>query len=151
MIVPCVWILAFWCCMFPEDKACTPGPTVYLIQSFSVVLWFKLPTNNFVSSMLWFRLFRCFVVTFTHGKDTSSENLSSVWCCCCSCFRLCDSLIGCVFFVVLLFTWEVLLEQWLLLWFWFANSKTVVCISIRVLIILFFFLKLFLQKIWIIL
>ena len=41
--------------------------------------------------------------------------------------------------MVLLLTWEVLLERLLLLWFWFAiNSKTVVCISIRILIIWFF-------------
>ena len=90
-------------------------------KSFSVVLWFKFSTNNFVFSMLWFRLFLCFVVTFSHGKYSSSENLSSAWCCCCGCcFRLCDLWIGCESFVVLLFTWDVLLERLLLLWFWFV-------------------------------
>ena len=60
-------------------------------KSFSVALWFTFPTNNFVFWMLWFRLFCCFVVTFSHVKDSSSKNLSSVWCCCCCCcFRLCD-------------------------------------------------------------
>ena len=140
LIAACVFFLVFRCCTFPEDKVCTPGPTVYLIKSFSAVLWFKLPTKNLVSWMLWFRLFRCFVVFFSHDKDSPSEDLSSVWCCyCCCCFRLCDSWVGCVFFVVFLFTWEALLEQWLLLWFWFAiNSKAVICISISVLIIWFF-------------
>ena len=121
-------------------------------KSFLVALWFKFPTNNFVFSMRWFRLFRCFVVTFPHGKDSSSENLSSVCCCCCCyccccCFRQCHSCIGWVSFVVLLFTWEVLLERLLLLWFCFAiNSKTVVCISIRVLIIWFFHQALFVKN-----